>query len=134
MARPNSSHTLRPQKVSTPPMTQRKRETPTEPVAWKMLDGVENTNSCVSTRAGQFEATTRWHEDGLTPSSDHLIQDEERSTSDTDLSRLIVIVFLDVGDGFHIGILCRDAGLRLFDDIAITPHLVVAHGPVRRHP
>ena len=32
-----------------PPMTQRNKETPTEPVAAKMLDGVEKTRCPIST-------------------------------------------------------------------------------------
>ena len=41
MASPKSRYTERPQKVSTPPMIHRKSETPTEPVAAKIPDGVE---------------------------------------------------------------------------------------------
>lgn len=37
-------------KVRTPPITQRNKDTPTEPVAAKILDGVEKTSSRVSTR------------------------------------------------------------------------------------
>ena len=59
MARPNSRNTLRPAKVRIPPrlgqnrdkpsdnqaapMTQRNKETPTEPVAAKIPEGVEKT-------------------------------------------------------------------------------------------
>jgi hypothetical protein len=43
MASPNSMKTLNPANVRIPPMIQRKRDTPTDPVIAKMPDGVEKT-------------------------------------------------------------------------------------------
>lgn len=80
-------------------------------------------------------AVARWHEDELTSGSDHLIQNEERSSRDTNLPRLIVFIFLHANRGLGVGILwrhslVRDSSLGVVLSVVAAIHPAVAYSPV----
>lgn len=90
MARPNSRNTDRPQNVRIPPIIQRMRLIPTEPVAAKMLDGVEKTTLLVERARHGCSGSGG----ALTSGANHFIQNEKHSSSDSNLAIFTVSICL----------------------------------------